>query len=339
MARPVKTGLDYFPFDVDFFDDDKISAVSVEFGIKGEITAVKLLCAIYRQGYYIEWSESVRIKLLRQLPGVKRDLLNQIVQRLVRYGFFDEGLFHSSQVLSSRGIQRRYFAGVRRNRRKAVSEYPHLLIDLEFPHAETEFSHAETTQNEFPHAETEFPHAETEFPHAETEFPHAETEFPHAETTQKEASPLVPPERFSQTLSKVPPYSPPEEKSATTTTARTCTYTREGESGDGIDADIRALRGSQLWLEQIKLRYRVDDEQLDVLFGRFATECRCNGFERHTDLNDAKRHFNSWLRILTDKNEKTINGNGKNGKSGQRVSDAELVAGVAHIIGADGVGR
>ena len=54
MARPNKTGLDYFPFDIDFFDDEKIMAISGEFGIKGEITTVKLLCAIYRNGYFIE---------------------------------------------------------------------------------------------------------------------------------------------------------------------------------------------------------------------------------------------------------------------------------------------
>ena len=46
MARPIKNGLDYFPFDVQFFSDDKIVAVSVEYGLKGEISVVKLLCAI-----------------------------------------------------------------------------------------------------------------------------------------------------------------------------------------------------------------------------------------------------------------------------------------------------
>ena len=45
MARPNKIGLDYFPLDVDIFEDEKISAISGEFGIKGEITVIKLLCA------------------------------------------------------------------------------------------------------------------------------------------------------------------------------------------------------------------------------------------------------------------------------------------------------
>lgn len=49
MARPVKEGLDYFPLYVDIFEDEKIEAISGEFGIKGEIIVVKLLCAIYKK--------------------------------------------------------------------------------------------------------------------------------------------------------------------------------------------------------------------------------------------------------------------------------------------------
>lgn len=114
MARPTKTGLDYFPFDVDFFADEKIAAISGEFGIKGEITVVKLLCAVYRNGYFILWNEPLKYKLLRDLPGVSSELIDQIVNRLVRWGFFDEGLFDSVKVLTSRGIQKRYFSISRR---------------------------------------------------------------------------------------------------------------------------------------------------------------------------------------------------------------------------------
>ena len=81
MARPKKTGLDYFPFDVDFFNDEKIEAISGEFGIKGEIVAIKLLAAIYRNGYFIEWSEMLQMKMLKTLPSISKELLTEIVQR------------------------------------------------------------------------------------------------------------------------------------------------------------------------------------------------------------------------------------------------------------------
>lgn len=114
MARPTKNGLDYFPFAVDFFYDEKIEAISGEFGIKGEMVAIKLLCAIYREGYFIEWSEMLRMKLLKQLPGVSSQLLDQIVSRLAKWEFFDENLLGSANILTSIGIQKRFDEATKR---------------------------------------------------------------------------------------------------------------------------------------------------------------------------------------------------------------------------------
>ncbi len=123
MARPNKQGLDYFSFDVDFFNDEKIEAISGEFGIKGEITTIKLLCAIYRNGYFIVWSELLKMKLLKNLNGVSSDLLEQIVKRLVKWSFFDETLFNSEKVLTSKGIQRRYLDATKRRKNIENSHY------------------------------------------------------------------------------------------------------------------------------------------------------------------------------------------------------------------------
>ena len=129
MARPVKKGLDYFPLYVDIFDNEKVAAISGEFQLKGEIIVIKLLCAVYRNGYYYEWSEMNRMYLLRQLPGVSSGLLEQVVQRLVKWGFFDRSLFDSPGVLTSRRIQEHYFAATLR-RKSAIdrTQYPYLLI-------------------------------------------------------------------------------------------------------------------------------------------------------------------------------------------------------------------
>ena len=128
MARPRKIGLDYFPLDVDFFDDEKIVAISGEFGLKGELTAIKLLCAVYRNGYYIEWTDMLKMKMLRSLPGMSVDLLDSILNRLVRWAFFDKTLFDSVRILTSRGIQKRYFNSVKK--RLPETEYPYLLISV-----------------------------------------------------------------------------------------------------------------------------------------------------------------------------------------------------------------
>lgn len=128
MARPKKYGLDYFPFDVDFFSDEKIGAISGEFGIKGEITVVKLLCAIYRNGYFILWDEVLRMKLLKDLPGISIELLDKIVNRLVKWGFFEQDMFSTARVLTSRGIQERYFEAIKR--RKDIHELPYMLVNV-----------------------------------------------------------------------------------------------------------------------------------------------------------------------------------------------------------------
>ena len=129
MARPNKEGLDYFPFDVDFFSDEEIGSISGEFGIKGEITAIKLLCAIYRNGYFILWNDALKMSLLRGLPGISLELLEQIVTRLVRWGFFEQTLFSTVSVLTSKGIQERYFKAIKR--RKDSSNYPYLLVNVD----------------------------------------------------------------------------------------------------------------------------------------------------------------------------------------------------------------
>lgn len=129
MARPNKQGLDYFSFDVDFFEDEKIEAISGEFGIKGEIATIKLLCAVYRNGYFILWSDMLKMKLLKNLPGISSELLDAILNRLVVWDFFDKSLFDSVGVLTSKGIQRRFFEATKR--RQISENLPYILINAD----------------------------------------------------------------------------------------------------------------------------------------------------------------------------------------------------------------
>lgn len=151
MARSLKSGLDYFPLDVDFFSDEKIIVVTGKFGLVAEVVAMHLLCCIYRKGYFAQWGEPLKFKLLRDLPGMDADTLEAIVAELVRWGFFDEALFRNEGVLTSEGIQKRYFEAVRRC--KPSASLPHLLTVA--PTAKV--SAAKTTQNvaETPHNSAE----------------------------------------------------------------------------------------------------------------------------------------------------------------------------------------
>lgn len=115
MARPRKTGLDYFPCDTDFFERNDMVCIAGEFGPKGVLIAFRLLCAIYRNGYFAVWDEALKFSLLERkaLEGVSPGLLERVVHRLAVWGFFDKNLLSSASVLTSREIQERYFAAKR----------------------------------------------------------------------------------------------------------------------------------------------------------------------------------------------------------------------------------
>jgi hypothetical protein len=113
MARPIKLGLEYFPLDVDIFDDEKVIPVTAEYGFKGELILIRVLCAIYRNGYFAERSDSLIFKLAKQ-TGVNHSLVSDVISGLVRWGFFDKTVFDSVGILTSRGIQKRWKEAVRK---------------------------------------------------------------------------------------------------------------------------------------------------------------------------------------------------------------------------------
>lgn len=109
MARPIKVGLDYFPLDVDAFDDPKIIRAEEVHGEKAGYIAIRLLCCIYREGYFIAWDQNAPVTYARKLGvGLTSQELNSIVQTLIQNDFFNARLYHQFGILTSRGIQKRY---------------------------------------------------------------------------------------------------------------------------------------------------------------------------------------------------------------------------------------
>jgi len=109
MARPAKQGLDYFPYDCDQDNDDKLGMIIGEFGEKGEKAFTKLLCWIYKnEGYYSEWKEDVQLRFLRRYSycGFSMSFINEVVQRCIKWGLFDKSVFESFQILTSVRIQK-----------------------------------------------------------------------------------------------------------------------------------------------------------------------------------------------------------------------------------------
>ncbi|ATA76719.1 conserved hypothetical protein [Capnocytophaga canimorsus] len=122
MARPNKQGLDYFPLDVGVFEDEKMLAISGEFAVKGEIIVLRLLCEIYRNGYFVEFSELLKNKLAR-LGGLSGGLIEEVVKQLVKYGFFDGSLFSEYNILTSKNIQKTYLEATKRRKEIDISQF------------------------------------------------------------------------------------------------------------------------------------------------------------------------------------------------------------------------
>lgn len=136
MSRPVKKGLEYFPFDTDAFDDPKLIDLQLKYGPLGESVWMRLLCMVYREGYYFSFGDLDRLCIiLTRSIGSRwtRDIrtVRQVVLYLAKINLVSSELMQRG-VITSAGIQRRYLkACARRHSAKKVSGEYWLLDDAE----------------------------------------------------------------------------------------------------------------------------------------------------------------------------------------------------------------
>jgi hypothetical protein len=118
--------VDYFPLDVHL--DDKVTIIEAEHGLSGFAILIKLLQKIYSEGYFYEWGEVQQILFCKSI-STDRNTVETIIKDCVKWGIFNEKLFNEYNILTSKGIQTRYFQVIyKRTDVKAIKEY--LLIDI-----------------------------------------------------------------------------------------------------------------------------------------------------------------------------------------------------------------
>lgn len=118
MARPLKKGINYFPFDISFFSNPSLYRIQNKYSSIGQDVYLRLLCLIYSNGYYLDCSnmEDLTAYLMHNMSvgtvaGVNKlseELIEEIIHALVRVSLFDKDMFDKG-VLTSVGIQKRYF--------------------------------------------------------------------------------------------------------------------------------------------------------------------------------------------------------------------------------------
>lgn len=143
MGRPLKKGLHYF--NIDCNQDDNLNYIEAKHGLIGYGIVVKLWRKIYMtEGYYTEWNEK-NIYLFAREINVYVDIINKVVESCFDEKIFNIDLFTKYQVLTSKGIQRRYIKIVTEARRKDC-EIEQKFNILEFPHEKEEFTPEETKE-------------------------------------------------------------------------------------------------------------------------------------------------------------------------------------------------
>lgn len=157
MARPTKEGLDYFSFDVDFFQNIKVRKIKMACGPQSVSILICLLCNIYRnKGYCILWDEDMPF-LIADEVGVSEGAVIETLKKAVQVGFFDQKL-SEKKVITSVEIQKRY--------RKIVTSSKR--IGCEIPPCHNLLSVDNGVISEFPPEETMLTPEETRFPPEES---------------------------------------------------------------------------------------------------------------------------------------------------------------------------
>ena len=124
MARPIKQGIDYFPFDVDFFSDVKIRKIIRACGSQSTSILICLLCNIYKdKGYYILWDEDLPF-VIADTVGVSEGAVKEVILKALQVDFFNQELYDKYKILTSSGIQSRFKAAVyKRKEIEYIIEY------------------------------------------------------------------------------------------------------------------------------------------------------------------------------------------------------------------------
>lgn len=107
MGRNRKVGLDYFPMDVDFFQDIRIRKLIKYQGGKAVTVYALLLCIIYKQGYYVRWDDELPF-IISEQTKFEEAYIQEVFKCCLIVGLFSKELYDSDKVITSKGIQKRW---------------------------------------------------------------------------------------------------------------------------------------------------------------------------------------------------------------------------------------
>jgi hypothetical protein len=115
MARPIKTNLEYFPMDTEL--DKKLKLLKAKYKLAGIGFIDMLWRTIYHEGYFIKVDDDY-ITILSDEWGITSEVFMDMLLYCIDLKLFDRNLYDNQNVLTSKGIQDRYFHATLRRKRE-----------------------------------------------------------------------------------------------------------------------------------------------------------------------------------------------------------------------------
>jgi hypothetical protein len=105
--------------------------IEAKYGIKGSAIVLKLLCKIYKEGYFIRWDEEQCLifanKAGREVQAAE---VQGIIEILFIKGIMDKNSYLENGILTSENIQKVWMEATKRRKRE-LSELPYLMVKTE----------------------------------------------------------------------------------------------------------------------------------------------------------------------------------------------------------------
>lgn len=119
-------GVNYFPLDVHL--EDKVNLIEAEFGLVGFAVVIKLYQKIYgTNGYYTTWNNEVGLLLASKINlDIKR--LNRIIEKCIERDIFSKDMYDKFSILTSKGIQKRFFT-ITKRRKESDINWDYILLN------------------------------------------------------------------------------------------------------------------------------------------------------------------------------------------------------------------
>ena len=124
-------GINYFPMGVNFMEENAMEVIEAKYGIKGPAIVLKLLCKIYKEGYFIRWDEEQCLIFANKAGReVQAGEVQGIIEILFIKGILDRNSYLENGILTSENIQKVWLEATKRRKRE-LSELPYLIVKTE----------------------------------------------------------------------------------------------------------------------------------------------------------------------------------------------------------------